>query len=126
VDYASQDSFPHGRDGKVVRQTPRGAVTIYWHVGEGTRDGSVIAHPDEIHQYSTITHFAVILPPDLPVIACLETPGGDRDALAWLRINGMVPAYYQPAGADRRRPNCRNVKLPGGLNIILAGLQDAE
>jgi hypothetical protein len=126
VPYTSQDVYPHGRDGRVFRHTPYGAVQIYWHVDQGTEDGSVISKPDEIHQYSTITHFAIISPPNLPVTARLEMPDDQRWSLAWLRINGMVPSYYLPGGIDKQHPNYVLVKLHGGLNIVQAGLHDAE
>lgn len=122
--YFWQDSFPNGYEGKVRRQTPYGAVLIYWRVDQGTEDGSVIPHPDEIHQYSTITHFAVISPRELPVIAYIDKPNDEGQA--WLHINGMRMAYYPPGGTDRHRPGFRLVKLRGGLNIIQAGLHDVE
>lgn len=125
VPYLSQETFPHGQNGKVTRQTPYGPVQIHWHVNEGTEDGSIIPHPDELHQYSTITHFAIISPVNLPVIADIEVSEESRRPWTWLHINGMILAYYPPGDTDKHR-HFRLVKLQGGLNIIQAGLHDAE
>jgi hypothetical protein len=126
VPYTSQEDFPLGSDGKITRRTPAGLVQVYWHVDQGTEDGQGIAHPDELHQYATVTHFAIISPPRLPVIAEVELPETPQGGRGWVHVNGHRLTYYPSGGTDKRRPFCKLVVLRGGLNIVQAGLYDAE
>ena len=120
-----QDQLPT-TDGSFSLRTPKGIVSVYWTSDAVLEDGSMAVRTgpnaaSSEYDEPQVMHIAIISPEALPVVLEVQPPNG----YGWTHVNGHRLSFFKTRSVPTQS-GVQRIKLGGGLNLLQAGINDAE